>query len=117
MQHLPCTFLRIRPAVSRTEEGGLVPGVPNPLRSCFGVREDRARNGPGLPCMGSPIEKEHDPSHQSQSQAVSAVLLGFRDESLLQLFPHRRDRKSTRLNSSHANISYAVFCLKKKTIE
>src|SRR3712207_7679211 len=28
----------------------------------------------------------------------------------------RRDRKSTRLNSSHANISYAVFCLKKKTI-
>src|SRR3712207_7311344 len=30
-------------------------------------------------------------------------------------FRHQfRDRKSTRLNSSHANISYAVFCLKKK---
>src|SRR3712207_8709032 len=29
-------------------------------------------------------------------------------------FAHERDRKSTRLNSSHANISYAVFCLKKK---
>src|SRR5258707_8789685 len=28
---------------------------------------------------------------------------------------HHADRKSTRLNSSHANISYAVFCLKKKT--
>src|SRR5437870_6808636 len=28
---------------------------------------------------------------------------------------HRRDRKSTRLNSSHVAISYAVFCLKKKT--
>src|SRR3712207_7439086 len=28
--------------------------------------------------------------------------------------PADRDRKSTRLNSSHANISYAVFCLKKK---
>src|SRR5258707_7526475 len=28
--------------------------------------------------------------------------------------PQTRDRKSTRLNSSHANISYAVFCLKKK---
>src|SRR5947209_7586607 len=27
---------------------------------------------------------------------------------------YRQDRKSTRLNSSHANISYAVFCLKKK---
>src|SRR3712207_6966853 len=30
---------------------------------------------------------------------------------------HFRDRKSTRLNSSHANISYAVFCLKKKKIQ
>src|SRR5438270_9669452 len=29
--------------------------------------------------------------------------------------PQRRDRKSTRLNSSHSQISYAVFCLKKKT--
>src|SRR5258707_1429052 len=29
----------------------------------------------------------------------------------------RQDRKSTRLNSSHANISYAVFCLKKKKQE
>src|SRR3712207_6960023 len=29
---------------------------------------------------------------------------------------HVRDRKTTRLNSSHANISYAVFCLKKKKI-
>src|SRR3712207_8386261 len=33
----------------------------------------------------------------------------IRDESLAVI-----DRKSTRLNSSHANISYAVFCLKKK---
>src|SRR3712207_8484980 len=30
--------------------------------------------------------------------------------------PLQPDRKSTRLNSSHANISYAVFCLKKKKI-
>src|SRR5437868_10622311 len=28
--------------------------------------------------------------------------------------PHAEDRKSTRLNSSHVSISYAVFCLKKK---
>src|SRR3712207_8411943 len=32
----------------------------------------------------------------------------------LALAPDGADRKSTRLNSSHANISYAVFCLKKK---
>src|SRR2546421_3157752 len=30
------------------------------------------------------------------------------------IFAQRRDRKSTRLNSSHDQISYAVFCLKKK---
>src|SRR2546430_13621239 len=34
---------------------------------------------------------------------------GLRDDEL------PRDRKSTRLNSSHSQISYAVFCLKKKT--
>src|SRR3712207_7913327 len=33
---------------------------------------------------------------------------------LLLVEVRRQDRKSTRLNSSHANISYAVFCLKKK---
>src|SRR5258707_5218582 len=33
-----------------------------------------------------------------------------------QKFVRKLDRKSTRLNSSHANISYAVFCLKKQTV-
>src|SRR3712207_7214497 len=33
----------------------------------------------------------------------------------IEAFTQLGDRKSTRLNSSHANISYAVFCLKKKT--
>src|SRR3712207_7135399 len=33
-----------------------------------------------------------------------------------QEYKSKEDRKSTRLNSSHANISYAVFCLKKKKI-
>src|SRR3712207_7916266 len=37
----------------------------------------------------------------------------LRDVELILRFPDI-DRKSTRLNSSHANISYAVFCLKKK---
>src|SRR5215203_2987230 len=41
----------------------------------------------------------HDPEHAEGG----AAQLGW-----------RQDRKSTRLNSSHANISYAVFCLKKK---
>src|SRR2546427_3527873 len=35
----------------------------------------------------------------------------------VQLVTFRADRKSTRLNSSHSQISYAVFCLKKKKIK
>src|SRR3712207_8825332 len=47
------------------------------------------------------------------------VLLGDVDGHALHRLVHLavddpRDRKSTRLNSSHANISYAVFCLEKK---
>src|SRR5258707_1473501 len=41
---------------------------------------------------------------------------GPRPELLQQAFAKELDRKSTRLNSSHANISYAVFCLKKKKL-
>src|SRR3712207_7108185 len=37
-----------------------------------------------------------------------------REVALLLVDERQEDRKSTRLNSSHANISYAVFCLKKK---
>src|SRR3712207_7962937 len=44
---------------------------------------------------------------------VFTCLLGFFFIPLL----GSRDRKSTRLNSSHANISYAVFCLKKKNTQ
>src|SRR3712207_6976036 len=38
------------------------------------------------------------------------------DRDLRSVPGHVQDRKSTRLNSSHANISYAVFCLKKKKL-
>src|SRR3712207_7684345 len=41
-------------------------------------------------------------------RTVGKVLLGIK------VVREDKDRKSTRLNSSHANISYAVFCLKKK---
>src|SRR3712207_6894118 len=64
----------------------------------------RARFQPCGPSGGRAVRKD--------AQARSASLE-------LQVGPGRvvrpvRDRKSTRLNSSHANISYAVFCLKKK---
>src|SRR3712207_7540932 len=51
--------------------------------------------------------------------AATALGLGDAAQWLTRIRPDmigviNRDRKSTRLNSSHANISYAVFCLKKK---
>src|SRR3712207_7172415 len=56
------------------------------------LSDDRARRG-----------------HEARFGAAQA-----RGRQLGQAARDHRDRKSTRLNSSHANISYAVFCLKKK---
>src|SRR5215203_7041341 len=50
----------------------------------------------------------HDALPISSRRACPSRSRGWEPSS-----PSRRDRKSTRLNSSHANISYAVFCLKK----
>src|SRR2546430_7488692 len=50
-----------------------------------------------------PVHGERDRSARNQSRGWRAVRDWF-----------RADRKSTRLNSSHSQISYAVFCLKKK---
>src|SRR3712207_9356948 len=57
--------------------------------------------GPGLPASFPLPGGRNDQPRPRQAGGLS-----FR--------PPGRDRKSTRLNSSHANISYAVFCLKKK---
>src|SRR5258707_8689791 len=46
--------------------------------------------------------------HRSRTMALGALQAPLCESDA------GRDRKSTRLNSSHANISYAVFCLKKK---
>src|SRR3712207_8746233 len=67
--------------------------------------------------------KEHpfaqDAGHTNEDIQLPEIIKRSLDDALSSL--HRRyrlkdreDRKSTRLNSSHANISYAVFCLKKK---
>src|SRR2546430_9263703 len=49
-----------------------------------------------------------DSAHRTQAQALHRGVHGRREAA---------DRKSTRLNSSHSQISYAVFCLKKKKKE
>src|SRR3712207_8795826 len=62
------------------------------------------RRSQGLGC--SPIKAVRELGSERRETVRSLSTVGAR---IL-----RRDRKSTRLNSSHANISYAVFCLKKK---
>src|SRR3712207_8448386 len=64
-------------------------------------------SGPGLELSAAPEGqsrglRRHRKDHDRSLCWRKALLFGT------------RDRKSTRLNSSHANISYAVFCLKKK---
>src|SRR3712207_7614551 len=51
-------------------------------------------------------------SEQAQRQQQAGQQLA---RESVEAYAEFLDRKSTRLNSSHANISYAVFCLKKKT--
>src|SRR5260221_10096125 len=63
------------------------------------------------------VLEDRQPRHQPRRQRRLARLVGvYRTKLLFQKTPvdRPRDRKSTRLNSSHTVISYAVFCLKKK---
>src|SRR3712207_6940406 len=63
-------------------------------------RSGLSPSGPSLFHNGDRRRRERTEAHRSTAKAVGII----------------RDRKSTRLNSSHANISYAVFCLKTKNI-
>src|SRR2546421_5312707 len=53
---------------------------------------------------------DHGPPHFHATYGDHAITISIRDENVT----GELDRKSTRLNSSHDQISYAVFCLKKK---
>src|SRR5689334_23688082 len=55
-------------------------------------------------------ERSARPSHQKKGPGACASGPIVVEQASV----HRLDRKSTRLNSSHSSISYAVFCLKKK---
>src|SRR3712207_8553717 len=74
---------------------------------------------PGLVALHAP---EPRPDLPPELVVSPGQLAGLRDEpvqvpgqlAVLDVQAFDLDRKSTRLNSSHANISYAVFCLKKK---
>src|SRR5690625_6874381 len=62
-------------------------------------------------CVSEVCKRYIDPTRDDE---FSVGLLGFNEAMLHYSSERGRDRKSTRLNSSHVAISYAVFCLKKK---
>src|SRR6266542_6975294 len=66
------------------------------------VRERSVRRAPPPQSRATGLPRRAPPSMGGCPQATSQPKAG------------REDRKSTRLNSSHGSISYAVFCLKKK---
>src|SRR3712207_6948770 len=68
-------------------------------------------DGPGLLGPG----RDRGP-HPGELELAEAGLERIQGDHHSPSASRRLDRKSTRLNSSHANISYAVFCLKKKKI-
>src|SRR5260221_12336100 len=74
-----------------------------------------------LPISVGPLDERGVPPLALRLPAARCARAGDRESASRRHFPaawlHRgdhRDRKSTRLNSSHTVISYAVFCLKKK---
>src|SRR5690606_41369784 len=72
------------------------------------VRGRRLRRVRGCPLVGAAPCRA--PAHRRGPAAGRGPGAGVAGEAVVRL-----DRKSTRLNSSHVKISYAVFCLKKKT--
>src|SRR2546430_13709616 len=77
--------------------------------------------GPVLPDVEGGVAVEVEPAINDgvvgidHAQRLPAAHGTGLDPELVEVAP-TPDRKSTRLNSSHSQISYAVFCLKKKTI-
>src|SRR5207253_10318615 len=62
------------------------------------------------------LTAQRNPKFKVEGREISpeAITAGF--NNYYEFLTDKRDRKSTRLNSSHVAISYAVFCLKKKKI-
>src|SRR3712207_7839714 len=85
--------------------------IRRPPRSTLFPYTTLFRSAPVAPAVGGQRLLDDPPDGEHRVQGRVGVL-----EDRLHALAERRqlDRKSTRLNSSHANISYAVFCLKKK---
>src|SRR3712207_8029313 len=67
-----------------------------------------------LQAAGARVESVDSIEPQGQLAVATHAVIMASEVAAFHLGEHGEDRKSTRLNSSHANISYAVFCLKTK---
>src|SRR5690606_40037436 len=65
----------------------------------------------GIVGLGEPLLEGRALTIQTAIKEIEPYLIGKDPRNIVH---HWQDRKSTRLNSSHVKISYAVFCLKKK---
>src|SRR5687768_18105044 len=78
----------------------------------------RSQVADGAGRLGEDVEGRAHPADSASGSSKSAPAgvgsIPNASGSLVSTIHSRRDRKSTRLNSSHGYISYAVFCLKKK---
>src|SRR3712207_8637810 len=85
-----------------------------PYTTLFRSRWLQARFGIATPDVIGHAESLSSPHHH---ELVPALRDRTHGDFAPRTMRRYRDRKSTRLNSSHANISYAVFCLKKKKLK
>src|SRR5205085_8484503 len=92
------------------------PAVPSfPTRRSSDLPRRRPDASARTRCSSSRISLRSLDSARSSGSAIAGRLLRQGGDHDDQDQPtERQDRKSTRLNSSHSQISYAVFCLKKK---
>src|ERR1035438_924401 len=118
-----------------TDRSPVKPASEAPLRILlFGDFSGRANRGAPAPPSRKPVMIDRDNFDQVMAHMGAELHLGggqqgprmalrfqeledFHPDRIyekIELFQTLRDRKSTRLNSSHLGISYAVFCLKKE---
>src|SRR5256886_13286095 len=86
--------------------------IRRPPRSTLFPHTTLFRSGEGPQILSGSRQGPRERSHHVELEQRVAVGLGARQLAREAAV----DRKSTRLNSSHSQISYAVFCLKKKNI-
>src|SRR6266480_1189876 len=103
--------LRPGQGLSQARTGGEVHSVPTRRRDCVGAVA--AQGLDDMTTGDSGAAEDHDLHRSPPPPDPHCGYSERTSPTRASQFPRGRDRKSTRLNSSHMSISYAVFCLKK----